>query len=209
MNKLYENIDRLVDYGLKKGLITDDEAVYSRNLLLDIFKENEYEETGASFDDGNDEYPGQSLEAVLKELLDIAVERDLTEDDRVSRDLFDTRIMNTLAPRPSEVNRIFKDYYDRSPKEATDYFYKLSQDTDYIRRYRLCKDMKWTYESRYGTLDITINLSKPEKDPKAIAMAKTLQPHHIRSASSVLKMWVMRDGSIIRPGRLTGSSPSR
>ena len=172
MNKLYENIDRLVDYGLKKGLITDDEAVYSRNLLLDIFKENEYEETGASFDDGNDEYPGQSLETVLKELLDIAVERDLTEDDIVSRDLFDTRIMNTLAPRPSEVNRIFKDHYDRSPKEATDYFYKLSKDTDYIRRYRLYKDMKWTYESRYGALDITINLSKPEKDPKAIAMAK-------------------------------------
>ncbi len=172
MNKLYENIDRLVDYGLKTGLITEDEAVYSRNLLLDIFKENEYEETGALFDDSNDEYPGQSLEAVLKGLLDIAVERGLTEDDIVSRDLFDTRMMNTLAPRPSQVNLDFITHYNNSPKEATDYFYKLSQDTDYIRRYRLCKDMKWTYPGSYGTLDITINLSKPEKDPKAIAMAK-------------------------------------
>lgn len=172
MNKLYDSIEMLVQYAIKNGLIEQEEAIYSRNLILDIFGETDFEEADVSFDDSQDKYPGQSLERVLNELLDIAVERGLFEDGIVSRDLFDTRIMNAFAPRPSQVNKEFYARYKNSPKEATDYFYKLSQDTDYIRRYRLCKDQKWTYESKYGTLDITINLSKPEKDPKAIAAAK-------------------------------------
>jgi len=173
MRTLSENIEKLVKYGLKTGLINQEEIIYSRNLLLDIFKEDEFEECNVEFEDSNDKYPGQSLEEILGCLLDIAVERGLLEDGIVNRDLFDTRIMNALVPRPSQVNSEFKMLYLKSPKLATDYFYKLSQDSDYIRRYRLCKDEKWTYESKYGILDITINLSKPEKDPKAIAAALT------------------------------------
>ncbi|MEG7530792.1 MAG: UDP-glucose--hexose-1-phosphate uridylyltransferase, partial [Hungatella sp.] len=96
----------------------------------------------------------------------------LAEDNLVYRDLFDTRLMNCLMPRPSEVVDQFWQHYEHSPIEATDYFYKLSQDSDYIRRYRICKDMKWVTKTKYGDLDITVNLSKPEKDPRAIAAAK-------------------------------------
>lgn len=181
MNKLYVSIARLVDYGLKTGLIESDEAIYSRNLILDIFREEEYEEPGKEeimaanvIEEGDDSVTiGFKLEAILNELLDIAVERGLCEDNIVARDLFDTRIMNTLTPRPSTVNREFAARYSQSAKSATDYFYKLGQDSDYIRRYRLCKDKRWTYNSdKYGVIDLSINLSKPEKDPKAIAAAK-------------------------------------
>lgn len=182
MKDLYINIARLVDYGVKTGLIAEDEKIYSRNLLLDIFKIDEYEEVsleemsaygkGIVESDDNSLRIGEVLENILGALLKIAVEKELVSDDIVSKDLFDTKIMNCLAPRPSEVNRDFKNKYTSSPKEATDFFYKLSQDTDYIRRYRLCKDKRWTYDSEYGTIDLSINLSKPEKDPKAIAAAK-------------------------------------
>ena len=93
----------------------------------------------------------------------------------VYRDLFDTRLMNCLMPRPAQVQKSFWEKYEKSPEEATDYFYKLSQDSDYIRRYRVKKDQKWTVDSPYGAIDITINLSKPEKDPKAIAAAKLIK----------------------------------
>ena len=113
------------------------------------------------------------LEAILKELLDYACSQGIIEDSIGYRDLFDTKLMNCLMPRPSEVIARFWDLYEKQGAEAaTDYFYKLSQDSDYIRRYRIAKDMKWTADTRYGTLDITINLSKPEKDPKAIAAAR-------------------------------------
>ena len=108
----------------------------------------------------------------LAELLDYAVSKGLTEDSVVYRDLFDTKLMGALMPRPSEVTDKFNELYSVSPKAATDYFYKLSQDSDYIRRYRVEKDIKWVTATEYGDLDITINLSKPEKDPKAIAAAK-------------------------------------
>ena len=112
------------------------------------------------------------LEETLNELLDEAVKRGLIEDSVVYRDLFDTRLMNCLMPRPAQVQKEFWDKYQNSPQEATDYFYKLSQDSNYIRRYRVKKDQKWKVDSPYGEIDITINLSKPEKDPKAIAAAK-------------------------------------
>ena len=181
MNKLYLNIARLVDYGLKTGLIEEDEAIYSRNLLLDIYREEDYEEpsmeelteAGLVKEDDEPLAMGFMLERILKSLVDIAVEKGLCEDNIVCRDLFDTRLMNTMTPRPSTVNKTFKTLYQESPEKATEYFYKLGQDSDYIRRYRLCKDKRWTYDSsKYGTIDLSINLSKPEKDPKAIAAAK-------------------------------------
>ena len=162
---LNENIRKLVQYGIDTGLTPPCEKNYTVNLLLDLFKEDEYEEPSETFTEIN-------LEEVLKELLDEAVKRDIIEDSVVYRDLFDTKIMNCLMPRPAQVQKEFWDRYEKSPEEATDYFYKLSQDSDYIRRYRVKKDRKWSVESEYGTIDITINLSKPEKDPKAIAAAK-------------------------------------
>ena len=162
---LNKNIRKLVQYGIETGLLPECEKNYAVNLLLDVFHEEEYEEPKESFSNVD-------LEETLKELLDEAVKRGLIEDSVVYRDLFDTRLMNCLMPRPSQVQREFWEKYKESPETATDYFYKLSQDSDYIRRYRVKKDRKWKVESPYGDIDITINLSKPEKDPKAIAAAK-------------------------------------
>ena len=163
---VYLAIKGLVEYGLETGLIKERDRVYATNQILDVMKMDEYEEP--------EEIPDyDSLEDILKELLDAAHESGVLEDDSiVYRDLFDTRLMNCLMPRPSEVADTFWKHYENSPKEATDYYYKLSQDSDYIRRYRVCKDMKWKTTTPYGDLDITVNLSKPEKDPKAIAAAK-------------------------------------
>lgn len=162
---LFENIKKLVEYGIQTGLTPECERIYTTNLLLEIFKEDNYED--AEIDAENLE-----LEDILKNLLDEAVSRGLIEDSVVYRDLFDTKLMNCLLPRPAQIQREFKEKYDISPEEATKYYYKLSQDSDYIRRYRVKKDMKWTVDSPYGVIDITVNLSKPEKDPKAIAAAK-------------------------------------
>lgn len=162
---LNENISKLVQYGIETGLLPECEKIYATNLILDLFHEDSYEEP--------EKQAGQiNLESVLKELLDEAVRRGLIEDSIGYRDLFDTKIMNCLVPRPAQVQKKFWEAYRTSPEAATEYFYKLSQDSDYIRRYRVKKDKKWTVESPYGTIDITINLSKPEKDPKAIAAAK-------------------------------------
>ena len=165
---LSESIKKLVQYGIETGLTPACEKNYTTNLLLDVFKEDEYTEPAEEYSDIN-------LEEVLKELLDEAVERGLIQDSVVYRDLFDTRLMNCLMPRPAQVQKTFWEKYEKSPEEATDYFYKLSQDSDYIRRYRVKKDQKWTVDSPYGAIDITINLSKPEKDPKAIAAAKLIK----------------------------------
>ena len=165
---LYENIKKLVQYGVETGLTPACEKNYTINLLLDVFKEDEYVEP-------EEEYRDIDLEEVLNALLDEAVKRNLIEDSVVYRDLFDTRLMNCLMPRPAQVQNEFWSRYEKDPQEATDYFYKLSQDSDYIRRYRVKKDQKWTVDSEYGKIDITINLSKPEKDPKAIAAAKLVK----------------------------------
>ncbi len=159
-------IKKLVQYGLSTGLITEVDRIYAINQLLDVLGLDEYEEPGPI------EEP-VVLEEVLKELLAYAHESGVLPEDSITyRDLFDTKLMNCLMPRPVEVVHTFWKHYQESPRKATDYFYKLSQDSDYIRRYRVCKDMKWVARSKYGDLDITINLSKPEKDPKAIAAAK-------------------------------------
>ena len=163
---VYEAIKGLVEYGLKAGLITEADRIYATNQILDVMKMDEYEEPQGEVESDN-------LELILKELLDAAHENGaLPEDSITYRDLFDTRLMNCLMPRPSQVVDEFWKHYSNSPEEATDYYYKLSQDSDYIRRYRVCKDMKWKTATPYGDLDITVNLSKPEKDPKAIAAAK-------------------------------------
>ena len=161
--KLYELIAALVQYGIDTGLTPACERIYTTNLLLDQFHEDDYETP--------DTIPSLSLEEILEGLLDEACRRELIPDSITYRDLFDTRLMNCLMPRPSQIQETFREKYAVSPKEATDYFYKLSQDSNYIRRYRVCKDQKWKVPSIYGDIDITINLSKPEKDPKAIAAA--------------------------------------
>ena len=162
---LSKNIKRLVEYGITSGLTPECERLYTTNLLLELFHEDSYEEVSID---------GESLELedILKDLLDEACERGIVEDSIVYRDLFDTKMMNCLVPRPAQIQETFAKKYEVSPREATDYYYKLSQDSDYIRRYRVKKDRKWTVDSPYGVIDITINLSKPEKDPKAIAAAK-------------------------------------
>lgn len=165
---LNNSIKKLVQYGLETGLVPACEKNYTINLLLDLFRQDDYEEP-------QEEYRDVDLEETLGELLDEAVKRGLIEDSIGYRDLFDTKIMNCLMPRPAQVQEKFWKEYEKSPETATDYFYKLSQDSDYIRRYRIKKDRKWTVDSTYGTIDITINLSKPEKDPKAIAAARNVK----------------------------------
>ena len=163
---IYEAIRNLVQYGLDTGLIEKEDELYARNQILRELGLDEYEEPEG-------EAGGVCLEETLKELLDWAAEKGILEHDSVVyRDLFDAKLMNCLMPRPSEVAKRFQEKYAASPEEATAWFYKLSQDSDYIRRYRVCKDMKWVAKTEYGDLDITVNLSKPEKDPKAIAAAK-------------------------------------
>lgn len=168
---IQRNISRLVRYGLETGLITNEDKIYTTNRLLELFGLDEPEESGEDIAMSVDE-----LEDVLSGMMDYAYEQGIMKENSiVYRDLFDTKIMSILVPRPSEVIAEFEDKYRRDPKEATDYFYKLSQDSDYIRRYRIKKDQKWVASTKYGDLDITINLSKPEKDPKAIAAAKNVK----------------------------------
>ena len=163
---VYSSISKLISYGLSCGLIEESDRIYTTNRILEILKLDEFECP-------SEEAECESLEETLGELLDFAVEKGLISDDITSRDLFDTKLMSALVPRPSEVIDTFYKIYDElSPESATDYYYKLSRDTDYIRRYRIVKDMKWKTSTDYGELDITVNLSKPEKDPKAIAAAK-------------------------------------
>ena len=161
---IYESIKKLVQYGISTGLTPESERIYTTNLLLDLMKEDDYEDVVCGMDD-------IVLEDVLKDLLDEAVKRGIIEDSITYRDLFDTKLMNCLVPRPVQVQEKFWKEYEKSPEDATAYYYKLSQDTNYIRRDRIARDRKGTVDTQYGTLDITINLSKPEKDPKAIAAA--------------------------------------
>ncbi len=157
-------IDSLVSYAMNTGLADPLDHQVLLNRLLDLLGLDDYEPST--------EPQSEDLEEMLAGILDYAVEAGLCADDITSRDIFDTRIMGALTPMPREIVGTFREKYARSPVEATDYYYKLSCDTDYIRRYRIARDMRWKYQSPYGQLDITINLSKPEKDPRAIAAAK-------------------------------------
>lgn len=174
MHTIEQNINRLVAYGLKTGLITRQDIIYTQNRLLEFFKLDGFENLEAA-----SKIPAvkiNELEDILSELITYSAEKGIFENASVvHRDLFDTKIMGLLVPPPSDVIDIFRTLYtEHSPSKATDWFYKFSQDTDYIRRYRICKDKKWKAATKYGKLDITINLSKPEKDPKAIAAARNV-----------------------------------
>lgn len=174
---IQERILELTEYGLVTGLVEPEDRRFTINRLLELFHLDELEDEVAAVyakrTPMTQESAEAALEGILNEMLDYAAEDGLMPEDTITyRDLFDTKIMSMLVPRPSEVIKKFQALYQISPKEATDYFYKLSRDTNYIRRYRIKKDQKWTADTEFGTLDITINLSKPEKDPKAIAAAK-------------------------------------
>ena len=193
MEKIQSDIRKLVSYGLQTGLVPKEDEIFTVNRLLELFGLDELEEPDKSEErkepgelkklDSPDESEesdssvtmnSEELETILNSMCDYAYDKGIiAENSVVYRDLFDTKIMSMLLPRPSEVIARFRSLYDNvSPKAATDYYYKLSQDSDYIRRYRISRDMKWIASTKYGNLDITINLSKPEKDPKAIAAAK-------------------------------------
>ncbi len=173
---ILESIVKLVQYGLETGLVPAEDAIYTANcvigfLRLDALGEDA-ERAILGYKPGSSDVTAH-LEEILGEICDYAYEQGLLEENTVGyRDLFDTKVMSLLVERPSEVIRKFRERYKESPRAATDAHYKFSQDTDYIRRYRIARDQKWVAQTEYGDLDITINLSKPEKDPKAIAAAK-------------------------------------
>lgn len=162
MDKL---ISELVSYGMVNGLIAEDDKVYVINRLLELFEKKEFvwsEETV------------RPVHLILEDMMTRALELGIMEDDTVTtKDLFDTKIMGLITPMPSQIRARFKELYGENPKLATEYYYKLSQDTNYIRRDRIVKDEKWSTDTEYGQIDITINLSKPEKDPRDIAKAAT------------------------------------
>ncbi len=175
----FDAVKKLVAYALRTELIEKEDIIYAVNSLLIIlgqdsaeFEIDEIEKLSEDIDKVSID-DGTFLEGVLKELDDYAAANGLIENDSVVyRDLFDTKLMGALTERPSAVIKKFNEKYKVSPEAATEYYYNFSRNTDYIRRYRISKDMKWTAETEYGDLDITINLSKPEKDPKAIAAAR-------------------------------------
>ena len=157
-------ISALIQYGLCKKLFEPCDKTYITNRILEVLQLNEFQ---------MEEVRPLPLEEILRGLLDDAVNRGVCGNDITSRDLLDTKLMGALTPAPREVRKTFADLYAQSPQAATDWFYRFSQDTDYIRRYRVQKDMRWKAATEYGNLEITINLSKPEKDPRAIAAAKS------------------------------------
>lgn len=158
-------IKELVQYGINTGLILECERNYSTNLILETLQKND-------FSDPDIDAENIDLDASLTGILNYACEKNIIPNSITYRDLFDTKLMNCITPRPSLVQKTFWDLYDESAKKATDYYYSFSQNTNYIRKSRIKKDLKWKVSSVYGNIDITINLSKPEKDPKAIAAAK-------------------------------------
>ncbi len=161
-------IKEFLDYGIKKELIKKEDEIYVRNMLLAVLNLDEYEEEPLCDRE-------KDLEEILKDILDFAVKTDVIDGSVTQRDLLDTKIMGLLTPMPSIVREKFSSLYEISPESATDYYYKLSLDTDYIRTYRVKKDEKWKADTQFGQMDITINLSKPEKDPKEIAAQKNLK----------------------------------
>lgn len=162
--KIETYIDSLVSYAMNTGLSEPCDHQVLTNRILDLLHMDDYTPS--------DEPQSEDLEEILGGIVNYAVREGMCDDNVTARDLFDTRIMGALTPMPREVIRTFRGLYEKSPLEATDWYYRFSCDTDYIRRYRIAKDMRWKYASEYGDMDITINLSKPEKDPRAIAAAK-------------------------------------
>ena len=162
--KIETYIDSLIAYAMNCGLTEPEDHIVATNRILDLLRLDDYTPS--------DELLIEDLEEILDGILAYAVEKGLCDDGITAKDIFDTRIMGALTPMPREVIATFRALYEQSPEMATDWYYQFSCDTDYIRRYRIAKDMRWKYASEYGEIDITINLSMPEKDPTAIAAAK-------------------------------------
>lgn len=181
---IYEAVTALVQYAEKEHLIEKEDFAFAINRVIEALSIDSYEEAEVKA-----EY---TLEEILKSILDYACENGLCEDSVVYRDLFDTKIMGLLTARPSEVIRKFNAEYEKSPEAATDFYYNFSRKTDYIREYRIKNDMKWVTPTEYGDIDITINLSKPEKDPKAIAAALTMKQ------SAYPKCQLCRENEVLR-----------
>ena len=161
-------ISGLVQYAVRTGLLEACDETWAVNTLLGILELSAFDAAAPA--------ANAPLDALLKTLTDDAVRRGVIEEGIVSRDLYDTRLMGALTPPPREVRAKFRALYALDAQAATDWYYAFSQNTNYIRRDRIAKDRKWRYESEFGTLDITINRSKPEKDPRAIAAAKKAAP---------------------------------
>ncbi len=163
-------VEKLIQFALKNNLISKLDVIYSRNLLIDLLK------IDVPLEESEDYDLPETAAPILKELLDIAVSKGIIEDTVTERDLFDTRLMNTVMPRPSETAQKFFGKKNTSANDATDWFYKLNNDCEYIRRERIAKNIKWDYEDdKYGKFQITINLSKPEKDPNEIKKLLTMK----------------------------------
>ena len=162
---IYRLIASLMQYAQTNGLANPADRTYYLNCLLDILELDAWDEQPP--------IKAMSLQSILDELCNYAVEHEIIEEGIASRDLFDTRIMGLFTPLPSVVQQYFWDAYEASPVQSTQYFYRLSRNVNYIRTERVARDLRWKYDGKYGELDITINLSKPEKDPKAIAAALT------------------------------------
>lgn len=168
-------IDRLIQYGIVTKLIDEDESIYSTNLLLDQLHIDYYDGkwfVDESLSDEMERDPKTILHNTLEELVSYAVQNQIIEDIGPYREIFSTKLMNCITPRPKEVIAKFWKDYTISPETATANFFEFSKDTNYINRYRLASDMHWTTETPYGDLQILISLSKPELDPKAIALAR-------------------------------------
>lgn len=188
-------INRLINFALQKGLISEEDRIYSINMLLGTLNLNEFEEENI------DETLDNPTE-ILENILDYAVSKNMIENSTTERDLFDTKVMNCVMPRPSEVINTFSKLYKEDPKHATDYYFDLSIASNYIRKERTDKNIVWKTSTPYGDLDITINLSKPEKDPKEIAKAK------LQKASSYPKCLLCKEnegfyGNLNHPARQT------
>ena len=165
--KIFIAIENLVLYGIKNNLIQKEDEIFIKNRIAEILKIEDLKDVKVVEE--------SNLENILKDILDYACEKGLIDNNIIERDLFDTKVMGVLIDRPSNIRKNFFDKYKVSPKNATDFYYKLSQDSDYIRRYRIKKDIRWEVETEYGNLDISINLSKPEKDPRDIALLKNVK----------------------------------
>ena len=192
-------ISELVAYGMQNGLIEDEDKVYVTNGLLELFQKQDYQEPKASVEPRN-------LHFILEDMLAFALSEGILEDDTVTmKDLFDTKIMGILTPAPSVVRKAFEEKYQVSPKAATEFYYHFSQATNYIRTDRIIKDEKWETDTEFGKMDITINLSKPEKDPRDIAKDGTAKNLDTRRACFAGKTKGMQVTSHIRQDRTTGS----
>ncbi len=186
---IYESIDKLVSYGILTNLIEEEDRIYARNRVLTLLGLDSYVATGKECESVSE------IDEILEVILDFAAEKGLLQHNSVVfRDIFDTEIMGALTPRPSEVIKKFWEIYKKSPKDATDYFYKFSGDNNYIRRSRIAKDVRWTVDSEYGEIEITINRSKPEKDPKAIAAAAKMQETKDAPAYPLCQLCVENEG---------------